>query len=65
MITILKKINKSYFLIVIIFLLYPINLKSNPLRKNLGFEKLASKIHDTYKEENISKIRSRINAKKA
>ena len=29
MITILKKINKSYFLIVIIFLLYPINLKSN------------------------------------
>ena len=35
---------------------YPINLKSNPLRKNLGFEKLASKIHDTFKEEKVSKI---------
>tara|TARA_B100000524_G_scaffold217042_1_gene114148 strand:- start:476 stop:1420 length:945 start_codon:yes stop_codon:yes gene_type:complete len=35
---------------------YPLNLKSNPLRKNLGFENLASKIHDTFKEENISKI---------
>ena len=35
---------------------YPLNLKSNPLRKNLGFEKLASKIHDTFKEEKVSKI---------
>ena len=35
---------------------YPLNLKSNPLRKNLGFEKLASKIHETFKEEKISKI---------
>ncbi len=35
---------------------YPLNLKSNPLRKNLGFENLASKIYDTFKEEKISKI---------
>ncbi len=35
---------------------YPLNLKSNPLRKNLGFEKLASKIQDTFIEEKISKI---------
>jgi len=35
---------------------YPLNLKSNPLRKNLGFETLASKIHDTFKEEKVSKI---------
>ena len=34
---------------------YPLNLKSNPLRKNLGFENLASKIHDTFKEEKVSK----------
>jgi hypothetical protein len=35
---------------------YPLNLKSNPLRKNLGFENLATKIHDTFKEEKVSKI---------
>ena len=35
---------------------YPLNLKSNPLRKNLGFENLASKIHDTFKKEKASKI---------
>ena len=35
---------------------YPLNLKSNPLRKNLGFENLALKIHDTFIEEKISKI---------
>ena len=35
---------------------YPLNLKSNPLRKNLGFENLASKIHDTFKKEKVSKI---------
>ena len=35
---------------------YPLNLKSNPLRKNLGFENLASKIHDTLNEEKVSKI---------
>ena len=35
---------------------YPLNLKSNPLRKNLGFENLASKIHETFVEEKISKI---------
>ena len=35
---------------------YPLDLKSNPLRKNLGFENLASKIHDTFIEEKISKI---------
>ena len=35
---------------------YPLNLKSNPLRKNLGFEKLASEIHEIFKEEKISKI---------
>ncbi len=35
---------------------YPLNLKSNPLRKNLGFENLAMKIHKTFIEENISKI---------
>ena len=35
---------------------YPLNLKSNPLRKNLGFENLASKIHETFIEEKISKI---------
>ena len=35
---------------------YPLNLKSNPLRKNLGFENLASKIHDTFTEEKISKV---------
>ena len=35
---------------------YPLNLKSNPLRKNLGFENLASKIHHTLKEEKVSKI---------
>ena len=35
---------------------YPVDLKSNPLRKNLGFENLASKIHDTFKEEKVSKI---------
>ena len=35
---------------------YPLNLKSNPLRKNLGFENLASKILDTFVEEKISKI---------
>ena len=35
---------------------YPLNLKSNPLRKNLGFENLASKIHETFTEEKISKI---------
>ena len=35
---------------------YPLNLKSNPLRKNLGFENLASKIHETFRKEKISKI---------
>ena len=35
---------------------YPLNLKSNPLRKNLGFENLASKINDTFSEEEVSKI---------
>ncbi len=35
---------------------YPLNLKSNPLRKNLGFENLASKIHETFLEEKVSKI---------
>ncbi len=35
---------------------YPLNLKSNPLRKNLGFENLATKIHDIFIEEKISKI---------
>jgi len=35
---------------------YPLNLKSNPLRKNLGFENLALKIHETYIEEKVSKI---------
>ena len=35
---------------------YPLNLKSNPLRKNLGFENLASKLHDTFKEEKVSKV---------
>ena len=35
---------------------YPLNLKSNPLRKSLGFENLALKIHDTFKEEKVSKI---------
>ncbi len=35
---------------------YPLNLKSNPLRKNLGFENLASKMHDTFIKEKISKI---------
>ena len=35
---------------------YPLELKSNPLRKNLGFENLATKIHDTFKEEKVSKI---------
>ena len=35
---------------------YPLNLKSNPLRKNLGFETLAAKIHDTFKKEKVSKI---------
>ena len=35
---------------------YPLNLKSNPLRKNLGFENLSSKLHDTFKEEKVSKI---------
>ena len=35
---------------------YPLNLKSNPLRKNLGFENLASKIYETFKEEKVSKI---------
>ena len=35
---------------------YPLNLKSNPLRKNLGFEKLASKINETFMEEKVSKI---------
>ncbi len=35
---------------------YPLNLKSNPLRKNLGFENLASKIHETFKAEKASKI---------
>ncbi len=35
---------------------YPLNLKSNPLRKNLGFENLASKIHETFRKEKVSKI---------
>tara|TARA_B100000989_G_scaffold199541_1_gene150832 strand:+ start:1575 stop:2957 length:1383 start_codon:yes stop_codon:yes gene_type:complete len=35
---------------------YPLNLKSDPIRKNLGFENLAIKIHDIFMEENISKI---------
>ena len=35
---------------------YPLDLKSNPLRKNMGFKDLAIKIHDTFEEENISKI---------
>ena len=35
---------------------YPLTLKSNPLRKNLGFENLASQIHDTFKDEKVSKI---------
>ena len=35
---------------------YPLKLKSNPLRKNLGFETLSSKIYDTFKEEKVSKI---------
>ncbi len=35
---------------------YPLDLKSNPLRKNLGFENLASKIHETFIEEKVSKI---------
>ena len=35
---------------------YPLNLKSNPLRKNLGFKNLSIKIYETYKEDNISKI---------
>ena len=35
---------------------YPLNLKSNPLRKNLGFENLASKINETFMEEKVSKI---------
>ncbi len=35
---------------------YPLDLKSNPLRKNLGFESLAINIHDIFIEENISKI---------
>ncbi len=35
---------------------YPLKLKSNPLRKNLGFENLASKIHNTFIDEKISKI---------
>ena len=35
---------------------YPLNLKSNPLRKNLGFENLAIKIQDIFTQENISKI---------
>ena len=35
---------------------YPLKLKSNPLRKNLGFENLASKIHETFRKEKISKI---------
>ena len=47
----------SYILIITINgSFYPLNLKSNPLRKNLGFEKLASKIHDTFKEEKVSKL---------
>ena len=35
---------------------YPLNLKSNPLRKNLGFENLSSKIHKTFIEQKASKI---------
>ena len=35
---------------------YPLNLESNPLRKNLGFENIALKIHETFNEEKISKI---------
>ena len=35
---------------------YPLNLKSNPLRKNLGFENLSIKIQKIFVEENISKI---------
>ena len=35
---------------------YPLNLKSNPLRKNLGFEKLALKINETFTKEKVSKI---------
>ncbi len=35
---------------------YPLNIKSNPLRKNLGFENLTSKIYDTFKDEEVSKI---------
>ena len=35
---------------------YPLDLKSNPLRKNLGFENLSSKIHETFIEEKVSKI---------
>ncbi len=35
---------------------YPLNLKSDPLRKNLGFKNLAIKINETFIEANISKI---------
>ena len=34
----------------------PINLKSDPLRKNLGFEILASKIDEIINKNNISKV---------
>ena len=35
---------------------YPINLKSNPIRKNLGFELLAEKIQATFQKEEFSSI---------
>ena len=34
----------------------PINLKSDPLRKNLGFEILANKVDQIIDERNISKV---------
>ena len=47
----------AYILMIIINgSFYPLNIKSNPLRKNLGFENLASIIHQTFIEEKISKI---------
>ena len=35
---------------------YPIDLKSNPLRKNLGFEILAKQINETFDKNNFSTI---------
>ena len=53
----LNIIISAYILIITINgSFYPLNLKSNPLRKNLGFENLALKIHETFIEEKVSKI---------